>query len=1203
MKKALSVILTVIMLLSTLSVWVSAAADVPTKECLKLDADAGYFFFNNFSTSNIDTVISFDIAMAADSEGLPAVQFNIDAFRITSTEVTLHDKTASISWGELSLKHWKHVDIIYNNGSVTMQISGQTVVTSTGTCRTDSMILMGWPGTVYIDNLVYKSGGRTVLDIIFDDEDEYLRHKHSESTAYRTSVPSGSYLDEIVYTPDIEYIFGMQNNCDKLSVPSVDTLYIGDLDYDRIISEKDSLILKKINAGYAIDYCKEFADLDQNGSVNAVDTRLMQLMLAGMYDAGYIESPGGADVAFDAQMQSALLTAKSTVKNGIDATLTLDEPVDPSLYKYAIITYMTPNKADDKNSEAAAQSAFGSYGNLVTYDLTTDGRFHSQIVDLSEISTWNGDVVTLRFFVAANKGDRIYIDSIIFSTGSSNAEAAAISRTAAKSSYYWLNGPGTNKDPNILADEVDGVFAIRFDSEGRINNFVSVGNNSTFRYLESQEALKATTTNGADPSLYLDLTSAGLSANKYRYMTYVYHIPDSVRTSKLSGNFYYVCGDITVPTAGYETSIYSLLKNGEYCSITIDMNAKGNWSGLIKGLRVDYFTDAAAGDTIYIDSITFTTTQEKGKAYGQERLDARKKPIDPSTLSAADLWQIYRILHTNANNNEFIMGSETNFQMYFRYGSKDKLTERSLADRFARAVTEATGCEVTCTIDVHSAFKKLYDNFDTGNSVGVYYTMKFNDWDYVIWVPTTIIRDTSYSDVLDGTPEDYVYTEPSNSTWYSEGYSITDSVSLPNSTTSLLEHSNHETRMVRTPYGTFAVVPTWANGNTWGTIGGARATVYRVYDDGTYKSLFEFDFAYHSSKPNIMYAADGLVYVVCGDDQTSSNSIYVAYFDPASPKSDGTYTVTSGRTSKAYSGGAAPGGYGYTQPILDDTNGKIYLMACGGSNSAGYLSWFIYDCATHKWEANGYTSVLNGTFRHCYLYAYSDGADGIYVIGGRDVLLAAIGLGGAISNVDYAWDEVNIIHFPNMHSTNYTFTHVTEADYSQTDRKMYPASNNSTAGDAFLTSDGYLHVIANEQMHDNTNNGTYEFLWHAVYDVKAPGAEPTLVYRKPVTLLNSANLYAAKFVEGADGTLYLIAIPKKMAPRAEIWKASGEYGENLELMAVRNFSDTSHYCTAGIVATNNRNGSINDGTVNVMYPTNKGDWTNYFYKFFTVTLP
>ena len=1196
MKKAFSAILAVIMLLSCLTGVVSA---MPYDECLKLDDVGGYMYFQGFSSSANNTKISFDISMAADSHGAPAVQFNIDGFRITPTQVTLHGKTTTISWGDVALNHWKHIDVIYDNGTATLQIGGITVLTANGTCRSEGMVIQGWPGTTYIDNLVVESNGNTMLYLDFEDEWNYVSHKSSDSTAVRGKVPADSYMDEVLVIPDnVEYIFDKKSDCEKLVVATGKKVLVGDLDNDGLVSGKDSRLLKMILSGYLNDYDKDVADIDKNGTVNAMDSQLMRSMVAGGHDAGYVEVTGGGSAEFDAMMQSALLTAESAVADGVDATLTLDEKLDPADYKYAIITYMTPNKTDDKNSEAAVQSAFGSYGNFITYDLVNDGRFHSQVVDLSQISTWNGDVVTLRFFVAANAGDRIYIDSIIFSADAEKSDAASANRTSAKKPYKWVDDAASDENPDILGEEVDGVFAIRFNSEGRINNFVSVGNNSRFGYDEDEDSLEAVVTGASDPSIYLDLKSAGLSAGTYGYMTYVYRIPSGVQREGPSGNFYYVCGNIDVPTGGYETALYSLKKTGQYCTITIPMNAKSNWSGLIKGLRIDYYSDAYVGDRMYIDSIAFTTTQAKGEAYGQQRLDERNGAPEPGTLSAQGLWQIYRVLHKNANSNEFITGSETNYQMYFRYGSKDKLTERSLADRFARAIKQATGYDVTCTIDVHSAFLNLYNNFDNGNSAGVYYTINFNGWDYVIWVPTTIIKDTSYSDPLDGTASDYVYSTPNANTWFSEGYNVTDSVSLQTSNTGLVEHSNHETRMVRTPYGTFVVFPTWANQDSWGTIGGATATVFRVYDNGTYSKLFSFDFAYHTTKPNIMYAADGNVYVVCGDDQGSSASIYVAYFDPQNPSN-----VKSGRTSKAYSGGAAPGGYGYSQPILDDTNGKIYLMACGGSGGAGYLTWFIYDYKTHQWESNGYTAVLNGTYRHCYLYGYSDGANGLYVVGGRDVLLTTLGLGGVIANVNYAWDEVNVIHFPNMHSTNFTLTHVTDADYSQQDRQMYPASNNSTSGDAFLTSDGYLHVIANEQMHDRNNSGTYEFLWHAVYDVKAPGATPTLVYRKPVQLISPKNLYASKFVEGKDGTLYLIAITKGQAPRAEIWKASGKYGENLELMAVRNFSDSSHNCTSGIVATNSRNGSINDGTVNVIYPTNNNDWVTYYYKFFTVTLP
>ena len=1180
------------MIMSALVVGVSAA---PEKNCLKFDESGVYAYFNRFSTNANNSKISFDMAMAQNSEGNPVLSINSGAVTITNSYVQIGSTQKNINWGTAELKHWRKIEIAYSGGSCTLSIDGIATLTVSGqSCRTDGLIMIGWPGDIYIDNLKVDSAGVTVLDLNFEDETTYLNHKSSDSSVTRTTVPEGSYYDyeEVIVPDDVQYVFDNVISCENLVVSPGEGFLVGDLNSDGALTAADYQSFKALLAGNAGNVDASLVDFDSDGKATTSDSLLFRQVLTGEREQVY-GTTASATAEYSSSQKSAKLTATSATSSGADATLKMDK-IGPDAYKYAVITYMTPASSDDYNSGAAVQSAFGAYGNFVTYDLVNDGKFHSQTVDLSEMSTWNGDTATLRFFVGANAGDTIYIDSIVFTATYPRAVAAKTAREAAKTAYGIYDEP----DGKIGYLDEAGNYVIRFDQQYKLDLAVFESNNS--RVSLEGDSLKAVATAGSDPSIYIDLDMEGISANTYKYITYTYMIPTTTKRNDPRANIYYVCGDVYGPTPGYETPVFNCVKNNAYANVVIDLSSAANWSGDIHGLRVDFFTDCSANDTAYIDSIIFSKASAEANKASQERQRERNGG-SAGNMTVQEVWNAYRNWYTGANSNEYVYGSGTNVQMYFRYNTDaSKFTARSLGDRMARAISEATGCEVECS--VYSGFVDLKSNFSKSSSPSgnIYYTLKYNGRSYVVYVPTTIIKDASYTDVLDGTSADVDPYYPSTSTWFEGGVSATDTVALPTSTTGLAYHSNHETRIVDTPYGTFAVIPMSADESSWATLGKASYTIFRIYDDGSTKSIGSGTFAYHTSKPNIMYAADGMVYVVCPDDQGSAMSVLIQYFDPSKPNSDGSYNIQGGsRTNLAYNGGAAPGGYGYLQPVLDDTNGKIYVIACGGSTT-GYFAWRIYNYKTHSWESASYSTTLD-SYRHCYIYAYSDGASGIYLVAGRDVLLSTLGLAGIVYGADYAWDEVNLFHFPNMYSTGYTRTTVNEADYTQQDRELFPVTANNRNGDTFLDSDGHLHVLSSTTMHGRYHHDNkYVEMWHAVYDVSTPGMKPVELYNEPIAFVSPTNFYSMRMTESTSGVVYILAVPSDKSARCEIWREKDSNAFEFEMVGCRSFSDSAQ-CLTSLIIGNNRNGSVVDNTVSCFYPADKG--SGNAYRYFTVTLP
>jgi len=1193
MKKALSLLLALVMILSAFIMSVAAA---PAEKCLSLDADGVYMFMHNLSLSSNNSTISFDLAWAADAEGEPCLAINAGAIDLKPTAVKVGSTTKSIEWGTVELTHWRKVEIAYTSAGCTVSIDGVQVVSVSGqSCRTDGIIFIGYPGTVLIDNVKAVSAGTTMADINFEDEGEYLNHKHDDSSASRTSVPAGSYYDyeEVIVPDNVEYIFNSAEASEALVIGSEEVILVGDLNLDGDITTKDSMKLKKANSNFeAFDI--RLADFDYNGAINAKDSLMLRQTLNGSRDFVYKTYGSSAPAEFEATQQSAKLTVSETTAEGVDATLKM-EAINAEEYKYAVITYMTPDSSEISNSDAACQSAFGAYGNLITYDLTTDGRYHAQVVDLSEISTWNGDAATLRYFTAANIGDTIYIDSIIFTATLARANSVATAREAEKASYYITDVPVKEGLGYYNGDD----YVVPFNSEDRVS-YVSNSNNSRIEYNSTTNALKATVTSASDPSVYVDLSAEGISADTYKYIVYTYNVPTLVQREGPKANFYYVCGNIDVPTGGYECETFSVTKSSEFKTQVVDLSAKSNWSGAIKGLRIDYFTDAPVGDHVYIDSIVFCKTLAAANTAARVRLEER---YGVAKVDAAGVWNTYWNYYQNYNSNEFIAGSATNLQMYFKYGSESALTARSLGDRFARAISQATGYEVEA--EVYQGFPDLKDSWNNSSpNAYVFFTIRYDGEAYVVRVKTNIIKQSGYTDALDGTSADPDVGYGKTSNWTETGYSITDSSNLASFNSYLAYHSNHEAKMLETPYGTFAIYHTSADMDRGNYTGAGKITLFRIYDDGSYKALGEYAVTAHTTKPQLIYGDDGLVYFICPDDDFDDPAyaaISLGYFDPSKPNADGSYNITYSRTNRAYPGGDAPGGYGYSQPVIDKVTGKIYIFYCGGRDELGfYLCWFTYNYRNHQWEGGNYT-VMWDHYRNCYLYTFPDGKGGMYVIGERACLLECVGLKGIVYNVNYAWDEITMFHIPNMTKSGYTYQTIVPADYTQVARELYPTTGNNANGDVYLTQDNKLHVLTTTRMHGRDHHDTkYYQMWHTVYDIDTPAAEPQLLFNEPIKYASPTNFYSMRMVENTKGELHILAMPVDRDARVEIWKADDALGRTFTQVGCRNFSDSTEVTTSLIICSP-RNGSVTDNTVPCMYPVDSNGQMRY--KYFEVTLP
>ena len=73
----------------------------------------------------------------------------------------------------------------------------------------------------------------------------------------------------------------------------------------------------------------------------------------------------------------------------------------------------------------------------------------------------------------------------------------------------------------------------------------------------------------------------------------------------------------------------------------------------------------------------------------------------------------------------------------------------SVGRRTARAISYATGCAVTCTADGTdiAALRENWSNITP--SANVTYTISYNGTSYTVCVNTKIVKNISYSEILD----------------------------------------------------------------------------------------------------------------------------------------------------------------------------------------------------------------------------------------------------------------------------------------------------------------------------------------------------------------------------------------------------------------------------------------------------------------------
>ncbi|MBR4933272.1 MAG: S-layer homology domain-containing protein, partial [Clostridia bacterium] len=451
-------------------------------------------------------------------------------------------------------------------------------------------------------------------------------------------------------------------------------------------------------------------------------------------------------------------------------------------------------------------------------------------------------------------------------------------------------------------------------------------------------------------------------------------------------------------------------------------------------------------------------------------------------------------------------------------------------------------------------------------------------------------------------------------------------------------HGWHESRVVRTEYGTYLVfcqderigekypaAYSGYNAVVWG-----KFYLVKITDKG-FKKVLEGEYPVHagSCAPNVLAGEDGMIYVTTFSDD--KDTYYGSVVDQGTPSAHFTaeaaflkvYEFDTKNDTLVAEGYDVINfdligvhGYGYYQPIVDVANGKIYALFTGGE-VPGYLSWFIYDIETHTWEKENY--LVETKHRNSYFHAYPNGHGGIFFISEAnppsDAVEADYGNVFKFADTGYLFHEVNLYSIPNMYEEKVDLVNAIYApDYL--DRRKFPeigkkdgvpiiepaSAAHYSEGTTYLASNGYLYVIYKYSDPSSTN------YMYVVYDTANNFKEVTK-NKKLSLMLTAANkigtaTYQFSISEAVDGDVYLTAINTKAKEATfEIYKLDvDEEGQkmNLEPMIVDSngkaasvrmqmAGSTTYLEHSRLSYTSTRNGSIQDGILGVItYGSNPG---------------
>lgn len=240
-------------------------------------------------------------------------------------------------------------------------------------------------------------------------------------------------------------------------------------------------------------------------------------------------------------------------------------------YPKFVVEYMVPT-TNSKTTYGSALFYSTSDGGIssektVKATLTVDGEYHTATFDLSGEASWTGNVAVMRFDYfngTCAEGDKIYIRRIAL----------------VRADGFMIDLSQEGSESKITSSLYTNV---AYDSEQKAIALERSGSSS-------------------DVNVTFNLSDSNLSTDEYTKILIRYMVHTANSKTSYSSALYFSTTDGGID--GTRVKSGSLIVDGQYHTLVLDLADHELWTGNIRQLRLDYFEGSCEeGDKMYIEYI------------------------------------------------------------------------------------------------------------------------------------------------------------------------------------------------------------------------------------------------------------------------------------------------------------------------------------------------------------------------------------------------------------------------------------------------------------------------------------------------------------------------------------------------------------------------------------------------------------------------
>ena len=278
---------------------------------------------------------------------------------------------------------------------------------------------------------------------------------------------------------------------------------------------------------------------------------------------------------------------------------------------------------------------------------------------------------------------------------------------------------------------------------------------------------------------------------------------------------------------------------------------------------------------------------------------------------------------------------------------------------------------------------------------------------------------------------------------------------------------------------------------------------------------------------------------------------------------------------------------GYSQLMLDLENRKLYIFNCAGSGTRAetvgdsVLEWYSFDLDSKEWSDNSVLMRTEDIGRHSYLYPFPDGKGGAYIASIRNEYSIFAEGRFSLAGESYLWDRLGLFYIPDLTSNENTEYTLVQPEDDSLGLEGIWSNINSQNIDAYIDSNGYMHITYMFYLIDytwtNTDFDNKLQYRHAVYN----GME--CVFNEKLEIpVEDWQYYRPVVRESTDGKLHLILVKMCDKPiQIDFYSAADDLGKSWK--HEKNVKLEEGVTTDSLTVSGVREGSVQDNVLSSFF--------------------